>query len=249
MISEKQFANEISGFWAETLPFLTPQVVAEMNLNRSTMGDGRKGWMKPLAKPGHNSNNDVVAETAFGLFAESLRTGTPVTLLSQDSAILQRVEIDAMGRIGGLRREAGVQARRLSSNTNEAVILATRLETYFEDYPDESIVIQPRFKGCGILDSCYGDILARKSLCELKMVDRNLRSADIRQVLVYCALNYRSGQYSIDTVTILNPRRGLEFSFPVEELAERVSGQNASGLFHHITTFLSDFEAAHLPSP
>ena len=132
--------------------------------------------------------------------------------------------------------------------TAEAIDLAMRLQTYFEDYPIETIVIQPRFKGCGILDSCYGDILARKSLCEVKMVDRNLRSADMRQVLAYCALNYRSSQYEIDSVTILNPRRGLEFSFVVEELAERASGKNASELFHHITTFLSDFEAVHQPS-
>lgn len=248
MISEKTFSNGFSGFWAESLPFLTPQAIAELNLSGTAMNDGRRDWMKPMASSSDNSNNDVIAETAFGLFAESLRGGKTVAELCEHSEVIQRIEDSAKGRIFGLRREGITSPARWHLNTNEAINLATRLEIYFENHRLESIVIQPRFKGCGILDSCYGDILAKKTLCELKMVDRNLRSADIRQVLAYCALNYRSSQYEIDSVTILNPRRGLEFSFNVEELAERASGKTASELFHQITTFLADFETIHQPS-
>lgn len=248
MISEKTFSNGFSGFWAESLPFLTPQAIAALNLSGTTMDDGRRDWMKPMTGSGDNSNNDVIAETAFGLFAESLKEGKVVVELCKNSALIQRIEDSAKGRVFGLRREGAASPTRAHPNTSEAINLATRLETYFEDHPLESIVIQPRFKGCGILDSCYGDILAKKNLCELKMVNRNLRSADIRQVLAYCALNYRSSQYEIDSVTILNPRRGLEFSFGVEELAERASGKTASELFHQITTFLADFETVHQPS-
>jgi hypothetical protein len=248
MISEKQFATEFSGFWAETLPFLTPQAIAELNLNGTAMGDGRREWMKPLAGSGDNSNNDVIAETAFGLFVEALQSDVPISKLVEDATLVQRIEESAKNRVVGLRRDVVGRVRSSQPRTSEAIDLSTRLETYFKDYPFDSILIQPMFKGCGILDSCYGDILARKSLCEMKIVDRNLRSADIRQVLAYCALNYRSSQYEIESVTILNPRRGLEFFFVVEELAERASGKNASELFHHITTFLSDFETVHQPS-
>lgn len=248
MISEKQFASEFSGFWAETLPFLTPQAIAELNLRGSAMADGRREWMKPLAGSGDNSNNDVIAETAFGLFAESLKSEVSISKLRENENLVQSIEESAKSRVFSLRREVVGRAHSSFPRTCEAIDLATRLETYFEHYPLDSIVIQPRFKGCGILDSCYGDILARTSLCELKMVYRNLRSSDIRQVLVYCALNYRSSQYEIESVTILNPRRGLEFAFVVEELAELASGRNASELFHHITTFLSDFETVHQPS-
>jgi hypothetical protein len=123
-----------------------------------------------------------------------------------------------------------------------------RLESYFDDYSPNSILIQPRFRGCGILDSCYGDILGKKCLFELKMADRNLRSADVRQLLTYCALNHHSSQYEIESLAILNPRRGLEFAFQVEDLAQRASRKNASELFHGITSFLSDFERVHKPS-
>ena len=248
MISEKAFANEFSGFWSEALPFLTPQVIAELNLSGTAMGDGRRQWVKPLIGSGDNSNNDVIAETSFGLFAESLKSGRPVAELCEESDLIQRVKESAIGRILGLRREGLPRTHRAHPNTEEAVALAKRLEVYFEYCPVESICIQPRFRGCGILDSCNGDILAEKNLIELKMVDRNLRSADIRQVLVYCALNHRSLQYEIDRVTILNPRRGLEFAFGVEELTERKSGKTSSELFHQISTFLADFETVHQPS-
>lgn len=249
MISEKIFASEFSGFWAEALPFLTPRAIAELNLSATTMSDGRREWMKPLAGSGDNSNNDIIAETAFGLFAAAHTEGKAVMeLLRAEPTLIQRIEKGAKTRVGALRREGYSRPRRVQLNTNEAVDLATRLETYFREYESESIIIQPRFKGCGILDSCYGDILAGKTLCEVKMVDRNLRSADIRQVLTYGALNYRSLQYAIDNVTILNPRRGLEFSFNIEDLVKRVSGTTASEFFHRVTTFLADFEAVHQPS-
>jgi hypothetical protein len=105
MISEKTFASEFCGFWAETLPFLTPQAIAELNLSGTAMGDARREWMKPLAGSGDHSNNDVIAETAFGLFAESLKQGKEVVELCKEPTIILGIEESAKGRIFGLRRE------------------------------------------------------------------------------------------------------------------------------------------------
>jgi len=121
-------------------------------------------------------------------------------------------------------------------------------EFFAKEIQSGKIIIQPPFKGCGILNSCFGDVLASKCLCELKTVDRNLRSTDIRQVLIYSALNYKSKQYDIETVTILNPRRAVKFSFKVEALVARISRKTSTEVFHQITDFLSDFELMHQAS-
>ena len=105
-----------------------------------------------------------------------------------------------------------------------------------------------RFKGCGILDSCYGDLFVGSCLYEVKCVERNLRSIDIRQVLTYCALNYQSQQITIDEVSIVNPRRGIAFRYGVEALAQQVSGKNSAELFHQIGDFLMNFETIQRPS-
>jgi hypothetical protein len=120
------------------------------------------------------------------------------------------------------------------------------MEDFFAGRPKERpIVMQPRFRGCGILDSCYGDILAGSCLYESKMVDRNLRSADLRQLLIYCALNYRSHQYNIDRVAVLNVRRATVYEFAVDSLARRAARKSAPKVFHQIADFVSTFETLH----
>ncbi len=249
MISEKEFASGFTGFWAECLPFLNPQVIAEFNLSGTALTEGRREWVKPLAGSGDSSNNDVVAEAAFGLFAASLKERRDVLTLAKDKSLIRTIGDSAIERVLSLRGYWMVKRHDLKTPIDEAVELAKRIEDYFGRRPTgHPIVVQPQFKGCGILNSCYGDLFAMDCLYELKMVERNLRSADLRQVLIYCALNYRSQQYVIDNVTVLNPRRGIEFRFSVEELAKRASGKTSSELFHQITDFLCNFETMHQAS-
>ena len=77
------------------------------------------------------------------------------------------------------------------------------------------------------------------------MVDRNLRGIDLRQVIIYTALNHELEQLDIANISILNPRRGLEYALDLEEFANRVAGQTAAELCHKITNFLQDFESIH----
>src|SRR5262249_35462309 len=142
MISEKIFAGKFSGFWAETIPFLTPHTVAELNLSGTTMSDGRHEWMKPLRSAGDNSSNDLIAETAFGLFAESFKTGRLLSELCKDKVLIQRIEESAQTRVYGLRRAAGSDLRETNPNMRESIDLASRLVVYFEDFSIEKVVIQ-----------------------------------------------------------------------------------------------------------
>ena len=247
MISEKEFASGFPGFWSECLPFLTPQLVAEFNVKRTVVFDNSRVALKPLDSAGDNSQNDFVAETAFELFATAVKKGKEVLVLAEDQKLLGDIASNSTARLLGLRVYWTSIKRKFPKNpTEEAIALATRIETFFaRDIESGQIIIQPPFKGCGILNSCFGDVLASRSLCELKTVDRNLRSTDIRQVLIYCALNYKSRQYDIGTVTILNPRRAVRFTFKVEALVARVSRRTSTEVFHQITDFLSDFELMH----
>jgi hypothetical protein len=249
MISEKEFATGFTGFWAECLPLLSPQVIAEFNLKGTPLPKGRRDLVKPLASSSDSSNNDVIAETAFGLFAASVKKEMDVLTLARDQALIKGIGDSAIARIGGLRGYGRTKRYFANTPTDQAVELARRLEKFFASRAEERpITIQPRFKGCGILDSCYGDILASTTLYESKMVDRNMRSADLRQLLIYCSLNYRSLQYAIERVTVLNVRRAIVYEFSIEYLAQRASGKTAPELFHEITNFLCDFERMHQPS-
>lgn len=249
MISEKQFSAGFAGFWAGMMPLLTPQLIAEFNLTGSVLTTGRRDWVRPLVSPPSGTGNDLVAELAFGLFAESIKEAVPVSVLVTRKAQYKKIVTSAVRRIGELRRRSGRVTAAVEDGTDEAVILAKRLVQYFRTaHTDGQIVVQPRFRGCGMLDSCYGDVLAGKCIYELKTVDRNLRSVDLRQAIIYCALNYSSQQFAIEQITILNPRRGIEYNFCVGDLIDRISGKTPAEFFHQMIDFVCGFEAMHQPS-
>lgn len=247
MISERQFSEQFSGFWNQCLPFLTPQVVAEMNVRGLPMTDFRGVIVKPLGPTQDPANNDLVAETGFGIFSAAVQAEKPVHTI-QNKGLLRRISKDAIDRIFRLRGTESRSKVRALRGLEDAFKVASRLEDFFEDQGEGVLEIQPRFRGCGILDSCYGDLLKADTLYEVRCVERNLRSIDIRQVLTYCALNYQSRQYEIADICIVNPRRGISFKFGVESLAQQAAGKNAAELFHQIGDFLMNFETIQHPS-
>jgi hypothetical protein len=249
MISEKELASGFSAFWADCLPFLTPQTIAEFNLLGEPLVADAGGVVKPLPSL-HKASNDITAEAAFGLFLASVDSGVDVLSIAADQQLIAYVTTAALGRVKRTResldRYWSERRRSLTTVNDELVELAKRLDEYFAFHKrQKSLIVQPRFKGCGILRSCYGDILASPTLYELKMVDRNLRGIDLRQVLIYAALNHESEQYNITNISVLNPRRGLEYTFALEELADRAARQTSSELCHKINNFLQDFESIH----
>ncbi len=83
--------------------------------------------------------------------------------------------------------------------------LAHNLSTFFRyakartHFTIRTIRVSPRFEGCGWLDECEADFLTSNVLVEVKAGDRAFRSIDLRQVLIYCALNFASKKYDIVT--------------------------------------------------
>lgn len=248
MISDKQFSEDFSGFWSGCLPFLTPQAVAKLNLRGVSMADGNGFLVKPLKSSTPSSDSDVVAETAFGVFTTAIQRKISVLAVAKDDILRESVIEGAVQRISAYRAFAKAVNPVTVPSVADATELAIRLENYFAAKEFNTLAIQPRFKGSGILNSCYGDLLCDDCLYEVKMVDRNLRGVDLRQVLTYCALNPQSQGTVINTVAVINPRRGLVFQFNVEELAQLACRKAAAELFHDIIEFLGSFEALHRAS-
>jgi hypothetical protein len=115
-----------------------------------------------------------------------------------------------------------------------------RLRFFFESARfGRPLEVKPKFSGCGIIGSCEGDVYFENQLFEIKAGDRNVRSVDIRQVLVYCALNYASRQRMITSVGLFNPRVGTHFSTSLEELCNEVSGRSATEMLAELVRIFS----------
>lgn len=239
MISEREFSHGFSAFWSVHASLMTPQYISRLNLNGVRMRKDKQ-LLPPIDTKG-SSDNDVASEIAFGAIDRALEIGIRVADVFLDEASLSMVVTDALAKIELLRRDETNRPVAKKSTLGMAHELSSRVEHYLKSqFKDEMIKVAPFFRGCGLFDNCYGDILASTSLIEIKMVDRNLRSADIKQALLYCALNFASKQYEISHIVILNPLRGLVYELDIEDLADGISRRPSVELFHEMLQYSSE---------
>jgi hypothetical protein len=119
----------------------------------------------------------------------------------------------------------------------------TRLKIFFANKRGgAALELMPAFAGCGIVDSCNGDVYFGTSLFEVKAGDRNFRSIDLRQLLTYAALNYAQSKRRIEEIGLFNPRVGISFSMGIDELCLEVSGHPASHTLSEIIRAISSGE-------
>ncbi len=105
----------------------------------------------------------------------------------------------------------------------------------------KDVIVDPFFCGCGIIDNCNGDILKDDTLVEVKTGNRKLLVTDIKQLLVYCALNtQQTSKYNIINVEIYNPRMGQLWSSPIGRLINDISPISQYELFDELCKYISD---------
>jgi hypothetical protein len=122
----------------------------------------------------------------------------------------------------------------------EATILAHRLARFFLTYENKELIVPwPYFAGCGILESCQGDILTGSTLYEVKSGEGGFRLTDLRQVLAYCALNHARPLHTISSVGFINPRVGIFYISNVDTLVRSAAGISADSFFFDTANFLA----------
>jgi hypothetical protein len=90
------------------------------------------------------------------------------------------------------------------------------------------VTFSPAVRGNGILNSCFADLGVGKTLFEVKTVSRPFQSKDLRQLLVYLALESAAGEPRWEYGGFLNPRLSIFCTFSVDWLVSRLSGGRPS---------------------
>ena len=126
----------------------------------------------------------------------------------------------------------------LPSDRDDGLRLA-RTVSAFLDAMNDHVDFAPKIPGAGTLSSCEADLAVGETLVEVKTVSRNFRSSDLRQLLVYLALDWARVQPSWNKGCLFNPRRAVWADFPVDWLVRRLSGRTASETFSDLVDALA----------
>lgn len=104
---------------------------------------------------------------------------------------------------------------------------------------DMEVIVKPVFEGCGFVDASVGDVLAGDCLYEIKAGRRSFRSSDLRQLLVYVALEMQKSGKLTNKVGLFNPRMGVSYVSKLETVSFEMSGKAARQLVFDLIDAMS----------
>jgi hypothetical protein len=146
-------------------------------------------------------------------------------MAASDKLILDAANSAAAKRICEFRPGLLLDELRLGfQEQQEGVRLAAVYEEFLRLWPTETVTFSPMVRGNGMLSSCFADLAVGNTLFEVKTVSRPFQSRDLRQLLVYLALQSATGEPRWDYGGLLNPRLSLFCTFSVDWLVTRLSG-------------------------
>jgi hypothetical protein len=219
MISETSFAKSFGSFWSNVIPWTTPYI---HSINRSA----ETRILDPIKDETDPKYRSIVNVLAFEVFKNKVkRRNVPLELtLSESEPLLKKYP------------NANLDTFSISSGVIDAVEkLSTRLA---EEYGNNALELEPEFQGCGSIANCKSDIHVQQTLVEVKSGDRLFTPSDLRQLLIYCALNWSSGNTRIiNWIELYNPRVGLKWGGNLDICVSYISTLSKEELFQEICDY------------
>jgi len=237
VISEVAFCHRYSSFWRVAAP------TTDLLVRRINSGFYQRDFA-PMESDTDPASRAILNEVAFTLFCRDILAKH--RWLRRDLSSAEITEAITAVIVAGARAEGAGSGGQIDLTREEVADVREqhmRLVQTFVPYAARGeLLITPAFAGCGIVDSCKGDVLVADVLYEIKAGDRLFRSADVRQLLTYAALNHVRKLYEINSVALFNPRVGVRCEFELSELCFEASGKDAVALLSQIAEALSSGE-------
>jgi hypothetical protein len=229
MASERQLIRGHRSWWASWTPGLDANWMVRMSHHESPAPGQVLTWESPVFSTLPPRDSDLIAESAFGLFAYAAEAKVPVELIPQDQVGLAvKGATDRILILRGTGRS--LEGLMTPEHIEFAQCLATRLLAWASKRPG-TLEIQPRLPGTGIVDHCHPDLICGTELIEVKMSRFLFRPPDIQQLLVYAALAWLGTDRQIERVTLTNPVLGMAWNFELRALIHEISGLSPSRFF------------------
>ncbi len=240
MISEKDVATQFNGLWDDVLPLLTPSFVRLFNAaNSDDLTEHAQSKFSKISIGPNVEKHDLVAEFSFHIAKISVERNISVGAFDVNSDHFMNAYRAAISFLSKYASDND----RISLNpdeVSEALSLATQYDYFYSHIKPTMIEFSPRIAGAGYLGACNADLSLDDTLYEIKTVSRNIAGKDIKQLILYLALQYSTGTRRWPHAGFFNPRKALHYKFSVDHLIYRTSGgRSTTEVFADIVDFLS----------
>jgi len=218
MISERDISEKFTAIWKQNLPLMTPSFMRVFNLAQ----------IKKINKnPIPNSEDiryDIVAETSFNLSEIATVEDKKIKKIIKDSKRLKKIVSETAKSIWTtgnyekkdlkLKKPEVEEIEKICENTLEFIKITKKKKVEFK----------PKLKGYSFIPDLTADLSIDDTLYEIKTVNRNFKSSDLKQLFIYLALRQVSEEENWKYAGLYNPRRGTYCKFNVKSLIYNLTG-------------------------
>lgn len=186
MITERTLAKIFPSLWRNLFPFLTPNFMRTFNEAYVVgMKTEQGNSVSAIPMQADTNRSDLVAELAIHTTRLAMERDVSVERTYSDTELLQiawRSSQALIDRYEG--RKPTVEFDLTDDEKFEACALACNFRELFVCLK-EDIEFFPRIAGAGVIGECEADLAIGHTLFEIKTVNRNFQSKDLRQLLIY----------------------------------------------------------------
>lgn len=226
MISERDLAEKFTDVWKQHFPLLTPSYMKLFNearpkiINQEISTDYSK-----------NIRYDLVSQLAFNIVEKVSSKKIDYNDVWKEKNLKSIIEQTAF-EIWKNKTLCYEEINFSETEKNDCQNICNNIFEFLNKTTCVSSSFKPRFSGYGIISDLVGDLEIDGILYEIKTVQRNFRSSDIKQLIIYLALSHVQGDVIWERAGLYNPRKGTYCVFNVEKLIYDISaGKSTSESF------------------
>lgn len=224
MITERDLAEKFTVVWRQHFPMLSSNLLRLIN-EAVEYQPGQSSNQGNLVQDEDSMRWDLVAEVGFRSAKYGLENNVTIEEILGDDGIIGLIYSDT-ARV--IRKEKGEVADIKVREFGAINEIARKISRFVESQKKEFFNFNPQIPGYGIIPKLEADLAIDNTLYEVKTVNRNFRSSDLRQLLLYLGLDQISKKPRWEYGGLYNPRRGCFYKFKVDALSYRLSGGKAA---------------------
>jgi hypothetical protein len=217
MISERDISEKFSAIWKQHFPLLTPNFIRVFNDTQITAINTKQVIALEEVR------YDLVSEAAFNLSEFAfLNKVTPLNAFTEKE---QDKIIEETAR--SIWKSGNYSENDLTISEIEKleiISIADNTLEFIEKLGGKDVLFKPKLKGYSFIPDLFADISIGDSLFEIKTVNRNFKSSDLKQLFIYIALRQVSGEENWKFAGLYNPRKGVYCKFNIKSLIYNLTG-------------------------
>lgn len=217
MISERDISEKFSTIWKQHFPLLTPNFIRVFN--ETQISSINRNQVIVLEEVRY----DLVSEAAFNL--------AELAFISKQTSAEAFVEEEQL-KILEITAKSIWKSGNYTENDlfisdiekQEIVLIADNTLEFIEKLGKQEVLFKPQVKGYSFIPDLVADISIDDSLFEIKTVNRNFKSSDLKQLFIYIALRQVSEKENWKYAGLYNPRKGTYCKFNIKSLIYNLTG-------------------------